>query len=106
MSSTDKIGIALVSDEVIPVCAELLSKNFGHDAPFVDIYFPDHDTPSGQASLSKRLTSWKPSSPQSTFLKAVTKPGQSSHQAWPGQSGTHRGLRSLDLDERASTCRA
>lgn len=75
MSSTNKIGIALLSDEEIPTCAELLSKSFGHDAPFVDIYFPDHDTPSGQASVSKRLTAWKQSSPESTFLKAVTNSG-------------------------------
>lgn len=76
MSSTNRIGIALLSDEEIPACAEILSKSFGHDAPFVDIYFPDHDTPSGQALVSRRLTAWKQSSPESTFLKAVTKSGQ------------------------------
>lgn len=76
MSSTDKIGITLLSDEDFPVCAELLSKSFGHDAPFVDIYYPDHDTPLGQASISRRLAAWKQSAPETTFLKAVTKSDQ------------------------------
>jgi GNAT superfamily N-acetyltransferase len=73
MNASHSISIALLSDEEISTCAALLSKSFGHDAPFVDIYFPDHDTPSGQASLSKRLLAWKQSSLESTFLKAVAK---------------------------------
>lgn len=71
MSSTTTVHVGLVSDEEISECSYLLSKSFGHDAPFVDIYFPNHDTPPGQASLSKRLTTWKQFSPNSTFLKAV-----------------------------------
>lgn len=84
MGSADKISITLLSDEDFPVCAELLSKSFGHDAPFVDIYFPDHDTPSGQASVSRRLTAWKQSSSDSTFLKAVTKSGQGEQEIIAG----------------------
>ena len=67
------ITISLLKKEEIPTCAALVSKSFGHDAPFVDICFPQHDTPSGQASLCKRLAAWQESSPESTFLKAVTK---------------------------------
>ncbi|POS69691.1 hypothetical protein DHEL01_v211917 [Diaporthe helianthi] len=65
--------VALVSDEEMPTFVEVMSKAFGHDAPFVDIYFPNHDTPAGQVQLSKRLTAWKQGSESSTFLKAVTR---------------------------------
>ena len=72
MSSPDQnITISTLSTSDIPVCASLLSKSFGHAAPFVDIYFPGHDTTAGQAALVERLTTWKTSSPESTFLKAV-----------------------------------
>ena len=73
MARASKVDVALVSDEDMPACVDLMSKAFGHDAPFVDIYFPNHDTPSGQAQASKRLTAWKQGSDSSTFLKAVTR---------------------------------
>jgi hypothetical protein len=69
-------AVTLVSDEDIPTCFQILSKSFGHDAPFVDILYPHHDTPSGQAQGSKRMLAWKQSSDESTFLKAVTDQGQ------------------------------
>lgn len=71
MGHERKVDVALVSDDEIPACVEALSKAFGHDAPFFDIYFPGHDTPFGQVQASKRLTAWKQSSESSTFLKAV-----------------------------------
>ncbi|KAI0387572.1 hypothetical protein F5Y04DRAFT_7608 [Hypomontagnella monticulosa] len=71
MASQSKIDVALLSDEDIPACFQVLSKSFGHNAPFVDIYFPNHDTPSGQAQGTKRLTAWRQSSDDSKFLKAV-----------------------------------
>ncbi|KAI1076554.1 hypothetical protein F5B20DRAFT_320491 [Whalleya microplaca] len=76
MSTFAKVGVAFVSDEEMPTCFQVLSKSFGHDAPFVDIYFPDHDTPSGQVQGSKRLTTWKQTSKDSEFLKAVTRASQ------------------------------
>ncbi|KAF3055029.1 hypothetical protein GL218_07402 [Daldinia childiae] len=76
MSSVKKVDVSLVSDEEIPIAFQVLSKSFGHDAPFVDIYFPNHDTPSGQAQGSKRLAVWKQTSEASTFLKATTQGGQ------------------------------
>ncbi|KAI0886506.1 uncharacterized protein GGS22DRAFT_114338 [Annulohypoxylon maeteangense] len=69
----DKVDVVLLSDEEIPTCFEILSKSFSNGAPFVDIYFPHHDTPSGQAQGSKRLLEWKKSSSDSTFLKAVAR---------------------------------
>lgn len=73
MAPASKVDVALASDEDMPACVEVMSKAFGHDAPFVDIYYPNHDTPVGQAQASKRLTTWKQSSESSTFLKAVAR---------------------------------
>ncbi|OTA88397.1 hypothetical protein M434DRAFT_399049 [Hypoxylon sp. CO27-5] len=75
MPATGKVDVALLSDEEIPTCFQILSKSFGHDAPFVDIYFPGHDTPSGQVQGSRRLMKWKQTSKNSTFLKAVIPAG-------------------------------
>ncbi|KAI2636962.1 acyl-CoA N-acyltransferase [Hypomontagnella submonticulosa] len=75
MVSQGKIDVTLLSDEDIPTCFQVLSKSFGHNAPFVDIYFPNHDTPSGQAQGSKRLTAWKQSPDGSIFLKAAKRSG-------------------------------
>ncbi|PVH96437.1 hypothetical protein DM02DRAFT_535230 [Periconia macrospinosa] len=73
--SKGEIFVSPLADNDIPASFRVLSKSFGHDAPFVDIYFPAHDTPAGQAQGSKRLQAWKQSAPNSTFLKAVTKTG-------------------------------
>lgn len=72
MGGVNKIDVALISDAEMPAVAEVLSKSFGHTAPFVDIYFPNHDTPSGQAQASKRLSAWNQGSEASVFLKATT----------------------------------
>lgn len=80
MGPVSKVDVALVSDGEMPVCVEVVSKAFGHDAPFVDIYFPNHDTPSGQAQASKRLVAWKQGSEDSTFLKATTRADDGSQE--------------------------
>ncbi|KAI1191935.1 hypothetical protein F5B17DRAFT_380169 [Nemania serpens] len=71
-SSASQVNVAPLTNEDLPICFQLLSRSFGHDAPFVDIYFPHHDTPAGLIQGSKRLTAWKNGSPNSMFLKAVT----------------------------------
>ncbi|KAG4222709.1 hypothetical protein PC116_g28818 [Phytophthora cactorum] len=76
MASGNTVNVSPLSDEDIPISFQVLSKSFGHDAPFVDIYFPNHDTPSGQEQGSKRLTAWKQGSEASTFLKATTRGDQ------------------------------
>ena len=73
MTPASKVDVELVFDKDMPTCVEVMSKAFGHDAPFVDIYFPNHDTPAGQGQASKRLTTWKQGAESSTFLKAVTR---------------------------------
>ncbi|KAI1348038.1 hypothetical protein F5Y01DRAFT_293340 [Xylaria sp. FL0043] len=75
MSTSKEIHITPVEDEDIPTCFRILSESFGHDAPFVDIYFPKHDTPAGQVQGSSRLIAWKNASQDSMFLKAVQSVG-------------------------------
>ncbi|KAI0172957.1 acyl-CoA N-acyltransferase [Hypoxylon sp. FL1284] len=69
------VQVALLSDEDMPACFQVMSESFGHDAPFVDIYFPGHDTPPGRAQGAERLTAWKQTDSASTFLKAVRRAG-------------------------------
>ncbi|KAL9111351.1 MAG: hypothetical protein Q9227_004228 [Pyrenula ochraceoflavens] len=71
MSAPEKVSVALLSDEDIPTCFQIFSKSFSQGAPFLDAYFPNHNTPLGQAQGSQRLTAWKKTSKDSTFLKAV-----------------------------------
>ncbi|KAI5924919.1 hypothetical protein F4810DRAFT_709111 [Camillea tinctor] len=73
MTTTDHIDVCQVAYEDIPACFGVLSKSFGHDAPFFDIYFPNHDTLGGHGQGSQRLVAWKQSCDNSTFLKAVTR---------------------------------
>ncbi|KAI0389377.1 hypothetical protein F5Y17DRAFT_462798 [Xylariaceae sp. FL0594] len=70
MSTSNKVVVSVPRDEDIPTCFQVVSLSFGHDAPFVDIYFPAHWTSAGQAQASKRLLAWKRSG-KSTFLKAT-----------------------------------
>ncbi|KAI1131213.1 hypothetical protein F5Y10DRAFT_234061 [Nemania abortiva] len=76
MSTASKpdVSINLIAEEDIPTCFRILSESFGHNAPFVDIYFPNHDSLSGQVQGSNRLKSWRREAPKGeTFmLKAVT----------------------------------
>ncbi|KAI1253326.1 hypothetical protein MGN70_005534 [Eutypa lata] len=76
MTAADEVEVSLVSDQEIPTCFQVVSESFGHDAPFVDIYFPGHDTPLGRADGSRRLTTWKQTDKNSAFLKATTRVGQ------------------------------
>lgn len=87
MSISNGVDVALVSDDDIPTCFKIVSESFGHDAPFVDAYFPNHDTVSGQVQGSGRLAAWKRGSDDSVFLKAVT-----SIDGDPGNGGRIIGL--------------
>ena len=64
----------------MPPCYQVMSESFGHSAPFVDIYFPNHDTPSGRIQGSERLTTWVRTSKDSAFLKAVARNSQSDEE--------------------------
>ena len=55
----------------IAACFEIISTAFKHDAPFIDINFPRHDTPAGRAQATERLLKWLQSDENSFFLKAT-----------------------------------
>ncbi|KAF2239993.1 acyl-CoA N-acyltransferase [Viridothelium virens] len=63
------INIAACTEVDIPQCMEIISAAFQHNAPFVDIYFPNHDT-TGRAQALERLHNWFTSDPDAQFLKA------------------------------------
>ncbi|KAI0968149.1 hypothetical protein F4678DRAFT_443425 [Xylaria arbuscula] len=69
--ATSKTAVVLMNDEDVPTCFKILSDSFGHDAPLVAVYFPNHDTLAGQLQGSNRLAAWKRTAPDSKFLKAV-----------------------------------
>ncbi|KAI0432002.1 hypothetical protein F5Y09DRAFT_303209 [Xylaria sp. FL1042] len=75
MSMSNEVAIAVLDDEDIPTCFRIVSESFGHDAPFVDTYFPNHDTSTGRVQGSDRLMAWKHTSEDSVFLKAVKSVG-------------------------------
>jgi hypothetical protein len=75
----DNVSISLASVDEIPQCFSVLSKSFGHDAPFIDIYFPNHDTPPGHSQGSKRLSAWRQNGEASTFLKATVSSEDDDH---------------------------
>lgn len=67
--------VTLLTEDDMQSSFAVLSRSFGHDAPFIDIYFPAHDTSLGQEQGSRRLSAWKASSNvNSTFLKATLRP--------------------------------
>jgi hypothetical protein len=72
MTAKPTASVKLCSDADIPASFLVLSKSFAHDAPFVDIYYPQHDTSAGQTKGSARLLAWKRDAKDSFFLKAVT----------------------------------
>lgn len=75
MDKSDQISIGLCSDEDIPEFVATMSRGFGHDAPFLNAYFPDHDTEHGHIKGCERMLAWKNAGSASTFIKAVLKNG-------------------------------
>ena len=68
------VRVAPLLEDDVPASFAVLSASFGHDAPFVNAYYPGHDTPAGRARGTARLAAWRRASAlsaDSTFLKAV-----------------------------------
>lgn len=55
MPSSSSFGLRLATSEDIPGIAKAMSRAFKHDAPFVDVFYPDHDTPEGQAAAARNI---------------------------------------------------
>lgn len=50
---------------------ELVSLSFGHQHPYIEAVFPEHDTPAGRKSGAERLLSAKLNDPVASFHKVV-----------------------------------
>lgn len=61
--------IRKVKSTEIPQCFSVISTAFGHHTPFIEVYYPNHGTPAGDAQASSRLQKWFDSD-TSTFLTA------------------------------------
>ena len=63
----------------LDVCADadmndafaIISAAFGHDHPFIDALYPDHEQPFGRKRGGERLLAIKQSDPNTTFVKVV-----------------------------------
>jgi len=49
----------------------ILSSAFGHEHPYIDAAFPEHDTPEGRERGGARMLAIKQSDPSTTFLKVT-----------------------------------
>ena len=56
-------------------CFAIISAAFQHRAPFVDVLFPNHDTPQGAEQGVIRLKSWQDSDPNAHFIRAASSNG-------------------------------
>lgn len=46
------------TSEDIPGITKAMSCAFKHHAPFVDVFYPDHDTPEGQAAAARNVSAY------------------------------------------------
>lgn len=91
-------------DEDVPVVFDLISKSFGHDSAFLDLWYPQHDTPAGAKAGSKRFLAWKQKATatgKTVFLKAVRSDGDRSEEQIAGMAvWTHaKEVPSLNIDD-------
>lgn len=49
----------------------VVSSAFGHEHPYIDAVFPDHDTEHGRKRGGERMLAIKNSDPNTTFIKVV-----------------------------------
>lgn len=74
MASLNDIHLRLGTTGDVPNITKVMSRAFGHDAPFVDVFFPDHDTPAGQAAAIQNFKAyWQTYTSGSDLVAAVIK---------------------------------
>ncbi|KAL8722507.1 MAG: hypothetical protein Q9225_001023 [Loekoesia sp. 1 TL-2023] len=55
----------------MPRTFAIVSSAFGHEYPYMDFVFPDHDTAHGRKIGGERLLAMKNNDPNTTFLKVT-----------------------------------
>lgn len=63
--------LELCTDADMAPTFAILSKAFGHEHPYIDAAFPQHDTPAGRAIGASRMLAIKHSDPNTTFIKVM-----------------------------------
>ncbi|KAF2163009.1 hypothetical protein M409DRAFT_57692 [Zasmidium cellare ATCC 36951] len=58
MATSNKIHLRLATNEDVDSIVHVMSRSFQHNAAFVDIFYPDHDTPSGHAQAIQTFQSY------------------------------------------------
>ena len=54
----------------------IISAAFGHEHPYIDACFPDHDQENGRKVGGERMLAMKQSDPNTTFIKVVDTQGK------------------------------
>ena len=63
--------LGICSDADIDRAFAIISSSFGHDHPYFDYTFPEHDTPAGRKAGADRTRTFKNSDPNTTYVKVT-----------------------------------
>ena len=63
--------LAICSDEDMNRAFAIISDSFGHEHPYFDYVFPDHDTPEGRKIGAERSLATKNGDPNTTYVKVT-----------------------------------
>ncbi|KUJ14247.1 uncharacterized protein LY89DRAFT_708670 [Mollisia scopiformis] len=71
LRSTMGLKLEVCGDADMTRTFAIMSEAFGHEHPYIDAAFPEHDTPAGRASGGNRMLAIKHADPNTTFLKVT-----------------------------------
>ena len=63
--------LEICTDDDMERAFAIVSSAFGHDHPYIDAVFPDHDQEHGRKRGGERMLAIKKSDPNTTFIKVV-----------------------------------
>lgn len=72
MAASKPFTISECAAGALSSCFSVISSAFGHEAPFIDMFFPNHDTAEGARQGTARLRSWQESDDHAHFVKATS----------------------------------
>ena len=65
------LKVDVCADADMPRTFAIISAAFGHEHPYFDAVYPEHDQPLGRERGGERLLAFKHSDPNTTFLKVT-----------------------------------
>ena len=66
-----KYQVLPAEDADFPTLFALLSQSFAHRHPFIESFYPAHETPAGRQAGSARLLSFAKADPNTYFVKCI-----------------------------------